>query len=91
MRRAVTQFEGTDSTRRPAIPIINISKKLVIMVAVMNSDVLPPYIELAVDLESWNMLVYCGAVAVVGMLGMDDGVEQRQDEAEDREVCRHGS
>ena len=41
----------------------------------MNADVLPPYIELEVDLESWNLLVYCGAVAVVKMLGMDVEVE----------------
>ena len=45
------------------------------MVAIMNADVLPPYIELAVDLESWNMRVYCGAVAVVRILGMDVEVE----------------
>ena len=41
----------------------------------MNADVLPSYIESAVDLETWNMLVYCGAVAVVRMLGMDVEVE----------------
>ena len=75
MRRAVNQFEGTDPTRRPAISRINTLKELAIMIAIMNADVLPPYIELAVDLESQNMLVYCGAVAVVNMLGMDVEVE----------------
>ena len=67
MRRAVTQFEGTKPTGRPAIPRINTSKKLAIMAVIMNTDVLPSYIKLAMDLESWNMLVYCGAVAVVRM------------------------
>ena len=74
-RRVVTQFEGTEPKRQAAIPRIDTSKKLAIMVAIMNADVLPPYIKLAVDLESWNMLVYCGAVAVVRMLSMDVEVE----------------
>ena len=60
MRQAVAQIEGTEPMRRPAIPRVNTSKNLAIMVAIMNADVLPPYIELAVDLESWTMLIYCG-------------------------------
>ena len=41
----------------------------------MNTDVLPPYIELALNLEGWKMLVYCDAVAVVRILGMGVEVE----------------
>ena len=89
MRRAVTQFEGTDLSRRPAIPRINTSKELAIMVAIMNADT--PDIELVVDLESWQILVYCGAVAVMRILGMDVEVEAGKNEAEAREVCRHGN
>ena len=57
VRRAVAQFEGIEPSVRPAIPRVHTSKKLAILVAMMNRDVLPPNVISANDLESWHLLV----------------------------------
>lgn len=70
MERALVEFEGTNPLKRPGIPKVGSSRKLIQIMGVMNRVVLPTLVSEVQDFTDFQTLIYCAAVAIIRTMDM---------------------
>ena len=75
-RKAIAEYDGTNPSTRPALPRVNSSRKLAILLDAANL-IIPDYILTATTLEQLHLIIYCAATAIIKTLGIKIPLNQQ--------------